>query len=76
MVLFIVLYKVVLTIEDEILDKATKDKYLLVIFLFFLMKRGTADLMYAQYTDLFSFPCSLISGDSCQHCTGLLSTHH
>ena len=37
MVLFIVLYKVVLTAEseDEILDKATKDKYLLVIFLFF-----------------------------------------
>ena len=35
MVLFIVLYKVVLTAEDEILDKATKDKYLLLIFLFF-----------------------------------------
>ena len=64
-VLFIVLYKVVLTAESE-----------WFFLFFFFMKRGTADLMDAQYTDLFSFPCSLISGDSCQHCTGLLSTHH
>ena len=64
-VLFIVLYKVVLTAESE-----------WFFLFFFLMKRETADLMYAQYTDLFSFSCSLISGDSCQHCTGLLSTHH